>query len=263
MSAAVWAEEFSGKCVVLSGGSGQIGAVIGAAYVAAGARVASLDLVAPESVDAARSDTGPASAARPLHVRTDITSATEVEAGLDRVSAVYGSIDILINCAGIGVFTPMETRTVAEFDAVMDVNLKGTFLMVQAVARGMQRRASGVIVNVGSIYGVSAADQRIYGDSGRNSSEVYAMTKAGVIHFTRYMARYLAPHGIRVNCVSPGGIFADQDPAFVANYVHKTPLGRMGNPEDLVGGIFYLTSSLSQYVTGQNLIIDGGFTIGD
>ena len=246
----LWKTEFAQKTVLLTGGSGQIGSVLGDAYRQAGAVVVNLDRVRHPGA------TGE-------FVPADITRAADVRRAVDEAVKAAGPIDILINCAGTGVFTPFEGRTEEEFDAVTDVNLKGTFLVTQAVSRRMVESAGGVILNVASIYGVSAADQRIYGRSGRNSSEVYAMTKAGVIHFTRYMARYLAPQRIRVNCVSPGGMFANQDPGFVTNYVHKTPLGRMGAPEDLNGGVFYLTSSLSQYVTGQNLVIDGGFTIGD
>lgn len=259
----LWQKEFLNKRVLLTGGSGQIGSVIGEAYRQAGAVVVNLDLVPPASHSRPLTESLPKPPAGVYFLATNITQADDVARAIDRTVNTVGPIDILVNCAGIGVFTSLENRTEAEFDAVTDVNLKGTFLVTQAVRKGMVKRAVGVILNIGSIYGISAADQRIYGNSGRNSSEVYAMTKAGVIHFTRYMARYLAPHQIRVNCVSPGGMLADQDPDFVENYVHKTPLGRMGAPEDLVGGVFYLTSSLSEYVTGQNLVIDGGFTIGD
>jgi NAD(P)-dependent dehydrogenase (short-subunit alcohol dehydrogenase family) len=259
----LWRSEFFNKVVLLTGGSGQIGSVIGEAYRQAGATVVNLDRLPPESGSRPLSESASEGSGGVCFLETNITQASDVARAVGQTVRAAGPIDILVNCAGIGVFTPSEKRTEEEFNAVVDVNLKGTFLMTQAVSSGMVERTAGVILNVGSIYGVSAADQRIYGDSGRNSSEVYAMTKAGVIHYTRYMARYLAPHKIRVNCVSPGGMFANQDPDFVKQYVHKTPLGRMGGPEDLVGGVFYLTSSLSQYVTGQNLVIDGGFTIGD
>jgi NAD(P)-dependent dehydrogenase (short-subunit alcohol dehydrogenase family) len=263
MNLDLWRREFSNKRIMLTGGSGQIGSVIAGAYRQAGAIVVNLDRVPPDIQTASPAASPPKPSAGVYFLEADITRPVDVARAVETTVSVVGRIDILINCAGIGVFTPLENRTEDEFDSVIDVNLKGTFLVTQAVSRGMVEQGAGVILNIGSIYGVSAADQRMYGKSGRNSSEVYAMAKAGVIHFTRYMARYLAPHNIRVNCVSPGGVFADQDAEFVKNYVDKTPLGRMGAPEDLVGGVFYLTSSLSLYVTGQNLVIDGGFTIGD
>ena len=263
MNVNLWRDQFVRKTVVLTGGSGQIGAHIASGYSGAGAVVVNLD-VSPPGGDARPLKDARPSAPGVYFAPTDITRRVEVERAVAAVLKTFDGIDILINCAGIGVFTPMEARTDEEFDAVVDLNLKGTFLVTQTVAKAMiERKTPGVILNIGSIYGVSAADPRIYGASGRNSSDVYAMTKAGVIHFTRYMARYLAPHNIRVNCISPGGVFDHQDPSFVEKYVEKTPLGRMGAPEDLIGGIFYLTSSWSAYVTGQNLLIDGGFTIGD
>ncbi len=263
MRVELFSEEFRGKVVLLTGGSGQIGRVITARYLEAGATVLIMDVSPPLSPSMPSENTG-IGKPRFKFLRTDITKRSDVEAAVEESLLTAGRIDILINCAGISVFTPFESRTDEEFQSVMDVNVKGTFLVTQAVSKHMVRDGiRGTILNIGSIYGVSAADQRIYGDSGRNSPEVYAISKAGIIHFTRYMARYLSPHGIRVNCLSPGGIFADQKPSFVQNYIFKTPLNRMGNPDDLIGGIFYLTSSLSEYVTGQNLIVDGGFTIGD
>lgn len=256
-------EEFNGKTVVLTGGNGQIGNVIAKSYKEAGAIVVNLDIENKEGFELLP----PAPDLKNpqiFYIKSDITKREEVEGAIEKIIGTLKSIDVLINCAGIGVFTPFENRSEDEFDSVMDVNLKGTFFVSHAVVRHMiKQKSKGVILNIGSMYGVSVPDQRIYGDSGRNSSEVYGMTKAGVIHFTRYLAKYFGSQQIRVNCISPGGIFANQDAFFVENYVHKTPLGRMGNPEDLIGGVFYLTSSFSSYVTGHNLLIDGGFTIGD
>lgn len=254
-------KEFAGKVVVLTGGSGQIGAALAAAYAAAGASLVILDVEAPgfpyQKPAERKSHAG-------IHfVATDIRSRASVSDSLSSMKDAFPTIDVLINCAGISVFTPFEERSDEQFDQVVDVNLKGTFLVTQEVVKEWKANATkGVILNFGSIYGVAAADQRIYGDSGRNSPEVYAITKAGVIQFTKYLARYLGPDGIRVNCVSPGGIFAGQKEFFVENYVYKTPLGRMGEPADLLGAVFFLTSSLSAYVTGVNLMVDGGFTIG-
>lgn len=263
MKADLFSGEFKDKIVLLTGGSGQIGRVIMNHYVEAGASVLNIDISQPDNSCELIESTY-MEKPQSYFLRADITKRTDVEAVVEKALHITKKIDILINCAGISVFTPFEKRTDDEFQSVMDVNVKGTFLVTQAVSRYMiHEKVKGVILNLGSIYGVSAADQRIYGDSGRNSPEVYAISKAGVIHFTRYMARYLSPYGIRVNCLSPGGIFANQAPAFVNNYNYRTPLNRMGIPEDLIGGIFYLTSSMSEYVTGQNLLVDGGFTIGD
>ena len=256
-------EEFEGKVILLTGGSGQIGTAITNSYSEAGGTVVNLDIAAPRNA-VELSEKTYSTGFRSYFLKTDVTKRASVEDSVNKVVRIMEHVDILINCAGISVFTPFEKRTDEEFDSVVNVNIKGTFLTTQAVVLHMiDMGIKGIVLNIGSIYGISAADQRVYGDSGRKSPEVYAMTKAGVIHFTRYMARYLAPYGIRVNCLSPGGIFDNQASFFVENYIYKTPLGRMGEPEDLIGGIFYLTSSMSEYVTGQNLLIDGGFTIGD
>jgi len=259
----VFEPEFCGKVVLITGGSGQIGLSIISHYLEAGACVVNLDIKEP-SLPWNNLATKDLVFGRLYFISCDVRMRASVDEAIALISRTAGRVDILINCAGISVFTPFEERSDEEFSRVVDVNLKGTFLVTQAVSQLMlKQKNKGVILNIGSIYGVSVADQRIYGDSGRNSPEVYAATKAGVIQFARYLARYFGKDGIRVNCVSPGGIFSNQGEPFVSNYKYKTPLGRMGEPEDLIGGVFYLTSSMSKYVTGQNLLIDGGFTIGD
>ena len=146
-------------------------------------------------------------------------------------------------------------------DEVITTNLKGTILLSKAVAEGMKERRSGTIISFGSIYGVTTPDFRIYGDSGRNSSEIYGATKAGIIHFMHYLAAYLAPYGITANAISPGGVRRTQSPEFIENYEYKTPLARMATPEDLVGTILFLASPDASYITGQNIVVDGGFTV--
>ncbi|TGN18259.1 SDR family oxidoreductase [Leptospira idonii] len=250
-----FSEEFNGKLILITGGNGQIGSEIVESYLQASAKVICLDPEPPQKQhDPNRFE----------WIKTDITDKKEVESFFAKLIEKNSIPDILINCAGISVFSPFEERTEEQFNGVVQVNLNGTFLLSQAIFRiWKERNIKGIILNFGSIYGVSIADMRIYGDSGRNSPEVYAITKAGIIHFTKYLARYAAPYGIRVNCISPGGIFDNQHPDFIKNYVYKTPLGRMGEPTDLIGAIFFLTSSMSGYITGQNLLVDGGFTIGD
>jgi NAD(P)-dependent dehydrogenase (short-subunit alcohol dehydrogenase family) len=161
----------------------------------------------------------------------------------------------------MGVYTPFESRTEEELDEVIDLNLKATILVSKAAAESMKSQKSGAIINFGSIYGVTTPDFRIYGDSGRNSSEIYGATKAGVIHFTKYLAAYLAPYCIRSNAISPGGVFNHQDPDFVKKYEYKTPLARMATSADLIGTILFLSSDDAQYITGQNIAVDGGFTV--
>ncbi len=260
MNNKIFKEEFGEHIVIVTGGNGQIGLEIVSSYLECGATVVNLDISEPigEWQNLSKESKG-----IQYFIECDITNKNSVNIAVSKIIERFNAIDILINSAGISVFTPFEERTVEEFDSVVNVNMRGMFLMSQCVIEQMKvQKNKGVILNIGSMYGHSVADQRIYGESGRNSPEVYAMTKAGVNHFTSYLGRYLAKDGIRVNCMSPGGIFANQAEFFVENYNYKTPMGRMGDPEDLIGGVFYLTSSMSEYVTGQNLVIDGGFTLG-
>ena len=188
-------------------------------------------------------------------IQLDITNENEVHNFYNSLE----KIDILINNAGIGVFTPFEQRTAKEFMNVMNVNLLGTFLMSQGAIKLMKINNSGKIINIGSIYGVVSSDERIYGNSGRNNSEVYSATKAGVIHLTKYMAAHFGKYNIQTNCISPGGIFNNQSEEFVNNYEYKNPMNRMGKTSDLQSTLKYIISDDTQYLNGQNITVDGGF----
>jgi NAD(P)-dependent dehydrogenase (short-subunit alcohol dehydrogenase family) len=142
----------------------------------------------------------------------------------------------------------------------LDVNLTGAFLCSQSAGKRMTEQGSGVILNIGSVYGVVACDQRIYGDTGINSSVAYATTKSGILNFTRYLASYWQGKNIRVNCLSPGGVFNNQGEPFLSNYTGKTMLKSMADLDDLASALLYLVSDASKWVTGANLMVDGGWT---
>ena len=188
-------------------------------------------------------------------VKLDIT---EEESVHDFFSSV-DNLSVLINNAGIGVFTSFEDRTAKEFKKVMEVNLLGSFLMSQSAVKIMKKKGGGKIVNIASIYGSTSSDERIYGDSGRNNSEVYSATKAGVINMTKYMAAHFGKFNIQTNAISPGGIHNHQSIDFVRNYEYKTPMQRMGAVEDLLSTLHYLISDDTAYTNGQNISVDGGF----
>ena len=188
-------------------------------------------------------------------VNVDITDEIQVSNFFSSLE----NIDILVNNAGIGVFTPFEMRTTVEFKKVMEVNLLGTFLMSQYAIKIMKKQRSGKIINIASVYGCKSSDERIYGKSGRNNSEVYTATKAGVIALTKYMSAHFAKYNIQVNSISPGGIFNDQSEDFVNNYIYKTPSQKMGTENDLNGIFKLLISDESSYINGQNIAVDGGF----
>ena len=190
--------------------------------------------------------------------QVDITKSTEITNALNDLNH---EIHLLINNAGVSVFSPFEKRTEEELDQVINVNRKGTILITQAIFnRYFKPNKSGCIVNMGSIYGVVAGDMKIYNEGDRRTPEIYGATKASVINLTKYFAAYMAPYNVRANCISPGGIFNNQSEKFVTNYSRKVPMNRMGNDKELLSTLEYLISEDSSYLTGQNIIVDGGFT---
>ena len=156
-------------------------------------------------------------------------------------------------------------RTEDSLDYVYDVNLKGTLNSIQSFIKcyDSSPQTSASIVNIGSLYGIVSPDFRVYNKGDRKNSEIYGATKAGIIQMTKYLAVYLADKNIRVNCVSPGGVFNQDNPQsedFIKKYSNRCPMKRMAKDTEMVGGIAYLASDISSYVNGHNLVIDGGYT---
>lgn len=192
-------------------------------------------------------------------LRLDLEDEQSILSAIDTIISERSRLDILVNNACSNHLESFETVSVNDWSQVLAVNITGTMLLSRAVAPHMLKCNGGVMINLSSIYGVVAPDQRIYGSTGINSPLVYGMTKASLIQMSRYLATFWAPK-IRVNCLTPGGLYNHQDEQFVRNYEAKTPLGRMAGPEDLKGAVLYLASDASAWVTGQNLVVDGGWT---
>ena len=254
------------RVVVLTGGTGRLGRHYSEILSEAGANVVLFDLDAEECQTFAQELSG-RYRTEPMGEAVDITQKAEVLAAVESVIERYGKIDVLINNAAAQQLTVLDDE-LYEFEnfplevwqSNLDVNLTGAFLCCQAVGKQMVRQGGGVILNIGSVYGVVACDQRIYGNSKINSSIAYATTKSGLINFTRYLASYWQGKNIRVNCLSPGGVFNNQPEEFLNNYIHKTMLKRMAEPEDLSNALLYLVSDASKWVTGTNMMVDGGWT---
>jgi len=188
----------------------------------------------------------------------------EVAHLVKQVSTAFGRIDILINNAAAqppGFSTPLEDYSLDVWNRVIAVNLTAQFLMVQAVGPIMLERQKGSIINISSTYGVVGPNQHVYEGSQFNTPAVYSASKAGVLGLTRYLATYWAEKGIRVNSITPGGIFRGHTDPFLGNYCSRVPMARMGREDELCGAIVYLASDASSYVTGHNLVVDGGWTI--
>jgi len=197
----------------------------------------------------------------------DVTKETDVRAILSEIKNEFGRLDILVNNAYRGAYAPFEEMTVKQFQSAMDGALLSTFLCTRE-SLSLLRNGGGSIINIASIYGVVAPDHSVYGDSGLNNPANYGAAKAGVIQLTRWIATRYAEDNIRANVVSPGGFYnpsledqPDYSDLFVPNYEARTPLGRMGSPEDMKGPVLFLASDASQWMTGHNLIVDGGWTV--
>jgi NAD(P)-dependent dehydrogenase (short-subunit alcohol dehydrogenase family) len=197
------------------------------------------------------------------YINFDITSEKSVREVLKRVFLESGKIDILVNCA-----YPRTKDWGAKFENVnfdswklnVDNHLGGYFLMCKETAMIMKEHGGGSIINLASIYGIVAPDFMIYDGTKMTMPVAYASIKAGIIALTKYIAVYFGADSIRANVISPGGIYDNQALSFVEKYSRKTPLGRMGKPHEIVGAVIYLASDASSYVTGQNIVVDGGWT---
>ncbi len=201
----------------------------------------------------------------PLSVKLDLTQSKSINNLVSKITKKYSDIDVLINNAAYQG-TPkirtagFENLTLETWNQAISVNLTGIFLLSQQIGKIMKNQKFGNIINISSIYGIVGADQRIYGKSGQNSAVFYAATKGAVLNLTRYLASFWNRTGIRVNTFSPGGVENKQDKNFVKNYSKKTMIGRMARNDEYVGALIFLASDASSYMTGSNLIIDGGWT---
>jgi NAD(P)-dependent dehydrogenase (short-subunit alcohol dehydrogenase family) len=193
----------------------------------------------------------------------DITDQTAIETVVGKISQENGRIDVLINNAyprNESYGQVFEKIKLSDWEENTHSHLGGYFNMAQQAAKQMMKQKSGSIINICSIYGMVGPDFSVYEGTKMTMPAEYAAIKGGLINLTRYLATYLGHYGIRANAVSPGGILNGQDPRFVENYKKKVPLGRMAAPEDLSGAVIFLASDASQYVTGQNIAVDGGWT---
>jgi NAD(P)-dependent dehydrogenase (short-subunit alcohol dehydrogenase family) len=257
------------KNILVTGGAGFLGQTFALGLAAEGAKVivVDLDLGQAEKVAASINESGGIAQA----IQCDVSSESDVIALVAKVKKEYGHIDVLLNNAaskGADIdhfFDRFEDFKLDVWREINSVNIDGMFLMAREVGHVMVEQGGGSIIQTSSIYGLVGPDQRIYEGSqynGRsiNTPAVYSVSKAAVIGLTKYLAAYWGRQGIRVNTLTPGGISSGHDSVFVQRYSNRVPMGRMGNPEDLVGAVIFLASDESSYITGQNIIVDGGLT---
>ena len=183
-----------------------------------------------------------------------------------KIKKTFGCLDILINNAAFvgdkqlqGWVVPLNEQSIDSWRRALEVNLTAVFHLCKMFVPLLGIHGKGSIINIGSIYGVVGPELRLYEGTSMGNPAAYATSKGGIIQLTRWLATVLAPK-IRVNCISPGGIYRNQPESFVQKYIDRTPLKRMGIEEDIKGAVIYFSSNLSSYVTGENLMIDGGWT---
>ena len=242
--------DLTGKTAFVTGSTRGIGLAIARTLHAAGAKVAVVGR------DQSRAEAGAAElGARAAGVACDVARADQVEAAIAAAEQALGPIDILVNNAGLTRDNILLRLTDADWDAVLNANLKGAFHTTRAVIKGMMKRRSGRIVNITSIVGLT----------GNKGQANYAASKAGLIGFTKSVAKEYASRGVLANCVAPGFIETDMTAALPdearATLLQDIALGRLGRPEDVAGAVLFLASELAGYVTGQVLVVDGGMVI--
>jgi len=278
--------DLQGRVAVVTGGAGLLGeefcrtlAEAGAAVVVADIQAAAAQKLAAEICSTSSPPGGAASGAPPaIGVGVDVTEPASVQQMVQAALETYGRLDILVNSAALdpkvapsgkiaAAVGSFETFPLEAWNRALAVNLTGAFLCCQAAVQPMLAQGSGVIINLSSIYGLVGPDQRIYQRQEEAAAApsqykpvYYSVSKAGILGLTQYLATYYAGRNIRVNALTPGGVYNQQDPAFVQAYSSRAVLGRMARKDELNGALLFLASDASAYMTGANLIVDGGWT---
>ena len=262
------------RVAVVTGGGGQLGSEFCKTLAEAGASVVVADLLLDHAVRSNKvlADAGYAS----FPIQLDITNPDSIAAMVNETIKQFGRIDILVNCAALDPkfdpdaaargITPgsFEDYPLDQWNAALNVNLTGMFLVTQACVKQMIAQGKkGSIINICSTYGLNGPDQRLYVKDGKRVAfkpVYYTTTKAGVMGFTKYLAAYYAETEIRVNALTPGGVYNNHEEYFVKNYSAKTILGRMAKKDEMNGALLFLASDASSYMTGNNVVVDGGWT---
>ncbi len=257
------------KTAIVTGALGLLGQEHCKGLSEAGANVIVADLDESKCVEFAKSFL-----TESIGAGLDVTNPVSIKNLRDKVLEKFGYIDILVNNAAINDMfeNPKAASEQSKFENYplelwqrsIDVNLTGVFLCSQILGAVMAKQKSGSIINIASTYGITAPDQSLYikedGTQSFFKPPAYSATKAAVIMFTKYLATYWGKDGVRVNALTPGGVENNQDEFFMKKYSYKTPLGRMAKPNDYKGALIFLASDASSYMTGSNLIVDGGWT---
>ncbi|MBR2364832.1 MAG: SDR family oxidoreductase [Lentisphaeria bacterium] len=258
--------DLTGRVAVITGGAGYLGRTMANTLAEAGANIVIVD-INKEKIDSFCQELEKEWQIRTLGIAVDLENKDERRLIAEKVVAHFGSLDILINNAAFvgtsnltGWGVPFEQQETETWRRALEVNLTALFDLTQSCAPYLKKSGHGSIINVASIYGIVGPDPRLYEGLPMFNPAAYAASKGGVVQFTKWCSTVLAPD-IRVNAITPGGIFRNQAPAFLERYESRTPLRRMAHEDDFIGATVFLASDLSKYITGQNIVVDGGFSV--
>jgi len=257
--------DLTGRVALITGGAGHVGAETAVTLAELGADIAIVDADEQGCVNLAEEvATGYGVHTLPLIV--ELSDDDQINEAVAETADTLGRIDIVINAAAFvgtteleGWAVPFEKQSAETWRKAIDVNLTSAFVLSQAAAPHLRASGHGSMINIASIYGVVGPDMRLYDGLDMGNPAAYGASKGGLLQLTRWLSTALAPD-IRVNAITPGGITRGQNPSFVDKYNDRVPLQRMATEEDMKGAIAYLASDLSAYVTGQNIMVDGGWT---
>lgn len=258
--------DLTGRKALVTGGAGHIGLAVGEAVMELGAALAIVDVDAAACRRCAARLSGSRRKSRAIALPCDLANEQATRRGVRTAIERLGGLEIIVHCAAYvgtterpGWAVPFEQQTAAAFDAAMRVNVTSAFVMVQEAQAALAASGHGTVIFFSSIYGMVGPDLRLYEGTAMANPAGYGASKGALLQLTRYLATVLAPR-IRVNAISPGGVWRDQPERFRRGYASRTPVGRMAAEEDVKGAVAYLASDLSAYVTGHNLVVDGGWT---
>jgi len=249
-----------GRTILITGGAGHIGCALTAAFLGKGSRVATADVTTTSAIGLSEKDNH-------CHFVVDLSDPVAAAELVDQVVDRFGRLDVVVTAASWmgnsttpGWNAPFENQDVSLWPEVLSLGVTANFALVRRARTALSANGCGSVVFISSLYGFCAPQPAMYVDTDVNNLAGYAVSKGALTQLARWLSTTMAPE-VRVNALSPGGVFRDQEPDFVRRYEDLTPLGRMATEDDLIGPTLFLASDLSRYVTGHNLIVDGGFSV--
>ncbi len=257
--------KFKNKTIIITGGSGLMGSAFSIVSARCGENVVIIDIDKKKSDNLVKQIKEKTGNDKVIYLKYDITNLNDIKKAIDMILNKFGEISVLVNNAyprNKNYGKKYEDVTYEDFCENINLHVCGYFLITQQISKVMRKQNYGNIINIGSIYGFAAPRFEIYEGTEMTVPVEYAAIKGAIINLTKYLASYLGKYNIRVNCISPGGIYDHQTESFVKKYSQKVLLEkRMATVDDITGALLFLLSDSSKYITGQNIVVDGGWSL--